>query len=170
MNAVTAPGTRFQTNLGVLTIDSPINYGGTTVSYRARCAGRWLVLELVDEEGWLDDRAVAEEVRRRVRAYAALVAGGVPVPRLLDHDVSRGYLVKEYLAGSNVGEILSQGRLGSGVVDQFGALTRLVRRHDLSIDWSPANFLVVNGGLHYTAYEAGLGQSRRRAAASPPAA
>lgn len=156
MDAAAVSGTRYLTNLGVLTLDAPINYGGTASCYRARCAGRWLVLELVDEKGQLDDRAVADEVRRRVRAYAALLASGVPVPRLLDHDVSRGYLVKEYLAGANVGETLTRDRLGSGVVDQFGALTRLVKRHGLTIDWSPANFLVVNGALHYTPYEASV--------------
>jgi hypothetical protein len=66
----------------------------------------------------------------------------------------RGYVVKEYLVGANVGETLTRGRLGNGVVDQFGALTQLLKQHGLFIDWSPANFLVVNGALHYTAYEA----------------
>jgi tRNA A-37 threonylcarbamoyl transferase component Bud32 len=128
-----------------------------------------VVLELVNDDG-----DVAEAVRRRVRSYAALLASGVPVPRLLDHDVARGYLVKEYLAGANVGETLSHNRLGSGVVDQFGALTRLVKQNGLSIDWSPSNFLVVNGALHYTQYEACLPRperrAERRAMATPPAA
>jgi hypothetical protein len=154
MNAADVAGTRFQTNLGELTLDSPINYGGAGRSYRARCGDRWLVLELVDQDARPGSRYVAAKVRRRVKAYAALSASGVPVPRLLDHDVSRGYLVKEYLVGANVGETLTRGRLGNGVVDQFGALMQLLKQHGLTIDWSPANFLVVNGALHYTAYEA----------------
>lgn len=168
MSAAAAPGTRFETNLGVLTLDSPINYGGTTTSLRARCAGHWVVLELVDQDG-----DVAGEVRRRVRSYAALLATGVPVPRLLDHDVVRGYLVKEYLAGANVAETLARSRLGSGVVDQFGALTHLVKQQGLTIDWSPSNFIVVNGALHYTQYDAAMlrqdRRSERRAMASPVA-
>jgi TP53 regulating kinase and related kinases len=174
MKATAVTGTRFQSNLGLLTIDTPINYGGTTTTYRARCAGRWVVLEFVDEDSRLDDQEVADEVRRRVRAYAALLAAGVPVPRLLDHDVSRGYLVKEYLAGNNVGDTLTRDRLGSGVVDQFGALTRLVKQQGLTIDWSPSNFIVVNGALHYTPYEATLLRQERtqerRAAATSSAA
>ncbi len=173
MTTTAVTGTRFQTNLGVLTLDAPINYGGTTASYRARCGDRWVVLELVDEKGRLDDRAVADEVRRRVQAYAVLLTSGVPVPRLLDHDVSRGYLVKEYLAGANVGETLARDRLGSGVVDQFGALTRLVKQRGLTIDWSPGNFLVVNGALHYTPYEASqwrqASRTERRTMAAPTA-
>lgn len=174
MTTTAVTGTRFQTNLGVLTLDAPINYGDATASYRARCGDRWVVLELVDEKGRLDHRAVADEVRRRVRAYAALLTSGVPVPRLLDHDVSRGYLVKEHLAGANVGETLARGRLGSGVVDQFGALTRLVKQQGLTIDWSPANFTVVNGALHYTPYEASLprqeARTDRQVMTAPPAA
>lgn len=165
MDAAAVAGTRFSTNLGELTLDAPINYGGTGRDYRARCAGRWLVLEMVDN---------ADEVRRRVRAYANLSVSGVPVPRLLDHDVKRGYLVKEYLAGPNVGEILARGRLGDGVVDQFGALTRLLRRQGITIDWSPSNFVVENGALHYTAYEASAqrpeARGARHATAPPPAA
>jgi hypothetical protein len=173
MRAAAITGTRYQTNLGELTLDSPINYGGTRDCYLARGAGRWLVLELVDEPGRFDAREVAREVRKRVRAYAALSTSGVPVPRLLDHDVARGYLVKEYLVGSNVGETLARGRLGSGVVDQFGALSRLLKRQGLAIDWSPANFIVVNGALHYMAYDAAPRREEPRdgrMAAPPPAA
>ena len=158
MDAAAVKGTRFETNLGLLTLEDPIQYGGKGESFRARCGDIWVVLEMVDD---------ADAVRRRVRAYAQLLACGVPVPRLLDHDPRRGYLVKEYLPGANVGEVLAHGRLGSGVVDQFGDLTRRLRRFGLSLDWSPGNFVVSNGALHYVAYQAEPRPAAARSAAVP---
>ena len=94
-----------------------------------------------------------EKVEAELRDYRRLRQVGITVPELLDVDVERERLVKEYIEGPTVYELVREGDLPARCMDQVRQMCALLRPANLNIDYSPTNFVLRGDTLYYIDYE-----------------
>ena len=85
--------------------------------------------------------------------YRRLFEVGIPMPKLLDVDHAQERILKEYIDGSTIYNLV----LSDGVTEdhfaQVKAMCELLYPQSLNIDYFPTNFVVQDGKLYYIDYE-----------------
>lgn len=149
-----SPTALLGTPLGDVRIVRLLGKGKAGYSYLARLGDRDVVVKRMHDEPCAYYTFGDNKVRLELRAYEALRAAGLEVPRLLTADIEGGYLVKEYIDGT-VADVWSPGspQALEGIVGELFALSFRLRDAGLNIDYFPANFVVNDDGVHYIDYE-----------------
>ena len=75
------------------------------------------------------------------------------MPRLLAADIPQERILKEYIAGQTVAELLKEGRMNPGWLRQVQAMCGRLYPAGLNIDYYPTNFVPCGGTLYYIDYE-----------------
>lgn len=121
--------------------------------------------EAVGAEG--DERVVLKQIHHEPCAYYAfgnkieaergdyrrLTDVGIRMPRLLEIDTANERILKEYIDGPTVAELVRGGGMRPEYLEQVRDMERMLRAVGLNIDWYPTNFVVRGGLLHYVDYE-----------------
>ena len=81
------------------------------------------------------------------------IAHRIPMPRLLAADIPQERILKEYIAGQTVAELLKEGRMNPGWLRQVQAMCGRLYPAGLNIDYYPTNFVPCGGTLYYIDYE-----------------
>ncbi len=85
--------------------------------------------------------------------YERLKAAGIPVPELLAVDWAAERLVKEYIDGPTIFELVRDGANVTPYIDQVREMAASAKAAGLNIDYFPTNFVVQDGQLWYIDYE-----------------
>lgn len=85
--------------------------------------------------------------------YDRLKAAGIPIPELLAVDREAERLVKAYIEGPTVLELVRDGADVTPYLDQVRAMAAQAQAAGLNIDYFPTNFVVKDGRLWYIDYE-----------------
>lgn len=94
-----------------------------------------------------------DKLQTELRDYETLRQLGLPLPQLLAVDEQQERLLKEYIAGPTVAELLKAGQMHAGWLTQVRAMCRLLYPAGLNIDYYPTNFVPRGGTLYYIDYE-----------------
>lgn len=94
-----------------------------------------------------------DKLQAELRYYETLRQLGIPMPQLLAVDAPQERILKEYIPGPTVAELLRTGRMESGWLEQVRAMCRLLYPAGWNIDYYPTNFIPYNGTLYYIDYE-----------------
>lgn len=82
-----------------------------------------------------------DKLQAELRDYETLRKVGIPMPRLLAADVPQERLLKEYIAGPTVAELLREGQMPPDWLTQVRAMCGLLYPAGLNIDYFPTNFV-----------------------------
>ncbi len=99
------------------------------------------------------DGTFGDNLRSELRDYETLSRLGIPMPRLLAADVPEERILKEYIPGPTVAELLRTEPAGSLWLEQVRAMCALLYPAGLNIDYYPTNFVPHGGTLYYIDYE-----------------
>jgi len=88
-----------------------------------------------------------------LRDYQILFDLGIPMPKLLSYDQERQILVKEYVDGETLAQIVAENRLRSSHISQIFDMCNKLYQNNLNIDYFPTNFMEQAGKLYYVDYE-----------------
>ena len=94
-----------------------------------------------------------DKLQAELRDYETLRKLGIPMPRLLAVDARQERILKEYIAGQTVAELLKEGRMEADWLAQVQAMCGLLCPAGLNIDYYPTNFIPCGGTLYYIDYE-----------------
>ena len=94
-----------------------------------------------------------DKLQAELRDYETLRQLGIPMPQLLAVDAPQERILKEYIPGPTVAELLRTGRMESGWLEQVRAMCCLLYPAGWNIDYYPTNFIPYNGTLYYIDYE-----------------
>lgn len=94
-----------------------------------------------------------DKLQAELRDYETLRQLEIPMPQLLAVDAPQERILKEYIPGPTVAELLRTGRTESGWLEQVRAMCRLLYPAGWNIDYYPTNFIPYNGTLYYIDYE-----------------
>lgn len=86
-------------------------------------------------------------------AYRWLKQIGIRMPELIEVDVDRERILKEYIEGSTISELVQQDRMQPAYLEQVQAMCALLYAANTNIDYYPTNFVVREGELFYIDYE-----------------
>lgn len=94
-----------------------------------------------------------DKLQSELNDYARLQAIGVPMPKMLDVDRENERLLKEYIDGDTVFQLVKENRLPNWCIPQMEQLCTRLYAASTNIDYFPTNFIPMDGTLYYVDYE-----------------
>lgn len=94
-----------------------------------------------------------DKLAAELRDYERLRQVGIPMPMLLDVDREQERILKEYVDGPTVADLVKCGPLEPAYLAQVQAMCALLYPRGWNIDYYPTNFVVQAGTLYYIDYE-----------------
>lgn len=121
-------------------------------SYLAQRDGKQVVLKQIHHEP-CDYYTFGNKIEAEQRDYQRLLAAGIRIPQLLEVDVQAERIVKEYIDGPTVFDLVRDGGMQEAWLTQGREMAQQAQKAGLNIDYFPTNFIVQDGLLWYIDYE-----------------
>lgn len=121
-------------------------------SYLAWDGAEEYVLKQIHHEP-CDYYRFGNKIQAEVNDYRRLLSLGIKMPVLLDVDWERERILKEYIEGDTVYELICGDKLPPDSVGQVRDMCRILYTANLNIDYFPTNFVVRGGELYYIDFE-----------------
>mgnify|MGYP004590795073 FL=1 len=121
-------------------------------SYLAQKDGRHVVVKQIHHEP-CDYYQFGNKIQAEINDYKRLSAIGISMPQMLDVDIENERIVKEYIAGDTVYELVRKEGLPETCLQQVKQMCKLLYAAKTNIDYFPTNFILQNGILYYVDYE-----------------
>lgn len=121
-------------------------------SYLASDGAREVVLKQIHHEPCSYYR-FGDKLAAELRDYQRLREVGIRMPALLDADADTERIVKEYIAGKTVYEMVLGDELPECCILQVEEMCALLYPAGINIDYFPTNFVLQGDLLYYIDYE-----------------
>ena len=93
------------------------------------------------------------KIEAELNDYKRLSSIGIRMPKMLDFDKDKEFIVKEYIDGPVITALIENGEDITEYIKQVREMAELAKAANLNIDYYPTNFVVSNGLLYYVDYE-----------------
>ena len=93
------------------------------------------------------------KIEAELNDYNRLKQIGISMPTLIDVDIQQERIVKEYIDGQTVFDMVLNDNLPSNCIDQVKQMCSLLYAANTNIDYFPTNFVLQDGILFYIDYE-----------------
>lgn len=93
------------------------------------------------------------KVTLELEAYQLLKETAIPIPELLAYNHEEQFIVKQFIPGQVVSEILCNGPLPEMLLIKLLEWEEQLKQHQINIDYFPTNFVLHNDELYYVDYE-----------------
>lgn len=94
-----------------------------------------------------------DKLASELRDYERLTQIGIRMPKMLDVDHGQERILKEYIHGDTVMQMVKEDRLDPDYIRQMEEMCRLLYPANTNIDYFPTNFVVCDGVMYYVDYE-----------------
>ena len=121
-------------------------------SYLAERGGELFVLKQIHHEP-CSYYTFGNKIEAEQRDYRRLLDAGIRIPKMLELDVPNERIVKEYIEGDTVFDMVRDGVPVDLYLGQVREMASLAREAGLNIDYFPTNFVVRDGLIYYIDYE-----------------
>lgn len=121
-------------------------------SYLAQLDDNQVVVKQIHHEP-CDYYTFGNKIEAEQNDYERLKNADIRIPKMLDIDIENERIVKEYIDGNTVFDIVSKGESVSDYLPQVREMAELAKAAGLNIDYFPTNFVVQDGLLWYIDYE-----------------
>lgn len=121
-------------------------------SYLAEKDGKQYVLKQIHHEP-CSYYQFGDKLQSELRDYARLQEVGIPIPRMVDVDPEQERILKEFIDGDTIMDLVKQDRMEDRYTRQMEDMCRKLYPAGLNIDYFPTNFIPQNGTLYYIDYE-----------------
>lgn len=121
-------------------------------SYLATDGTKEVVLKQIHHEP-CEYYTFGNKIESEMNDYRKLRTIGIRMPKMLDVDVQNERIVKEYIEGETVSELVAEDRMRPEYVEQVKEMCELLYPAHTNIDYYPTNFVAHDGLLYYIDYE-----------------
>lgn len=121
-------------------------------SYLVTDGQREYVLKQIHHEP-CDYYTFGDKLASELRDYDKLRRIGIPMPELLEVDRAQERILKEYIEGDTIDQIVLKGEMRQEYYDQVNAMCEKLYAANTNIDYYPTNFVVREGTLYYIDFE-----------------
>ena len=94
-----------------------------------------------------------DKIQSELNDYNRLKKIGITMPKMLDIDIESERILKEYIEGDTIFDMVKADRVKSEYAEQVKAMCKLLYANNTNIDYFPTNFVVQNEALYYIDYE-----------------
>ena len=142
-------------NRTVYKIIKLLGHGKGGYSYLAELDGKEYVLKQIHHEP-CSYYTFGNKIEAEWNDYHRLLNTGIRIPRLLDIDRENERLVKEFIPGVTVYDLVKADAMKPEYYHQVRHMAWQAREKGLNIDFFPTNFVVWEDTLFYIDYECNL--------------
>ena len=121
-------------------------------SYLAEREGKQVVLKQIHHEP-CDYYTFGNKIEAERNDYQRLLNAKIRIPKMLDIDMENERIVKEYIDGETIFEMVKNDVSVEAYLPQVREMAQLAKNTGLNIDYFPTNFVVQNDLLYYIDYE-----------------
>ena len=121
-------------------------------SYLAEKGGKCFVLKQIHHEP-CDYYNFGNKIESELNDYKRLITTGINIPKMLDIDIENERILKEYIHGETIFELVKQDKMRDTYLEQIRKMSATVKSFGLNIDYFPTNFVVRDGIIYYIDYE-----------------
>ena len=121
-------------------------------AYLAETEGRQAVVKKIHHEP-CRYYSFGNKIEAEKRDYELLRKLGIRVAALIDIDKEAEIVVKEYIAGKTIFELVRDGGSTDMYLDQVREMAARAKEAGLNIDYFPTNFVIRDGLIWYVDYE-----------------
>ena len=129
-----------------------LGHGKGGYSYLASSEGKEVVLKQIHHEP-CDYYSFGNKIEAEMNDYRKLSEAGIRIPIMLSIDLNSERIIKEYIEGPTVFEMVRDGLPVEQYVDQVCEMAEKAKKAGLNIDYFPTNFVVHDSLLYYVDYE-----------------
>ena len=133
-------------------IEKLLGKGKGGYSYLAVDGGSKYVLKQIHHEP-CEYYQFGNKIESEIKDYQQLKEIGIQIPQMLDVDIKRERILKEYIEGETIFELVCQDRMRPEYLEQIKEMCKILYAVNKNIDYFPTNFIVQNGRLYYIDYE-----------------
>ena len=100
-----------------------------------------------------DYYSFGNKIEAEINDYNRLLQTGIRLPRMLDVDIVNERIVKEYIDGPTIYELVKDDAMDDSYIIQVREMAQRAYSFGLNIDYFPTNFVVADGFIFYIDYE-----------------
>lgn len=121
-------------------------------SYLAEKDGNQYVLKQIHHEP-CSYYTFGNKIEAERNDYQRLLNAGIRIPKMMDIDIENERIVKEYIDGETIFEMVKNDISVVPYLKQIQQMAHTAKSAGLNIDYFPTNFVVQNGIIYYIDYE-----------------
>lgn len=121
-------------------------------SYLARINNQQYVLKQIHHEP-CDYYQFGNKIEAEINDYNRLKTIGIRMPAMIDADVQNERIVKEYIDGETIYQLILQDKMLPCYLTQVRDMCMLLYAANTNIDYFPTNFVAQDGLIYYVDYE-----------------
>ena len=129
-----------------------LGHGKGGYSYLAETEGGQAVLKQIHHEP-CDYYTFGNKIEAELRDYERLKQAGIRIPEMIAADTEAERIVKEYIEGETVFDLVRKGGDAGPYLAQVWEMAEQARTAGLNIDYFPTNFVIRDGLIWYIDYE-----------------
>ena len=142
----------FVVNQKQYTVIRLLGHGKGGYSYLVERNGCQYVLKQIHHEP-CDYYFFGNKIEAEINDYNRLLRTGIRLPQMLDVDIENERIVKEYIDGPTIYELVKDDVMDDSYIVQVREMAQMVYSAGLNIDFFPTNFVIANGTIFYIDYE-----------------
>lgn len=121
-------------------------------SYLAERDNQKYVLKQIHHEP-CDYYQFGNKIQAEIRDYQRLKSIGIRMPQILDVDTEAERILKEYIDGETIYDLVKSDRMEVNYIAQMKEMCAMLYPANTNIDYFPTNFIPQGGILFYIDYE-----------------
>ena len=129
-----------------------LGHGKGGYSYLSEREGSLFVVKQIHHEP-CDYYSFGNKIEAEYNDYHRLLETGIRIPRMLDIDWEQERILKEYIDGPTVYELVKADAMEPAYLAQVREMAHAVYSAGLNIDYFPTNFIVRDTLLYYIDFE-----------------
>lgn len=129
-----------------------LGHGKGGYSYLAERDGKFYVLKQIHHEP-CEYYSFGNKIEAEKNDYNRLLRTGIRIPKMLDIDIENERIIKEYIEGPTIYELVKDDAMKDTYLVQVREMAKVVYESRLNIDYFPTNFIVQDDLIFYIDYE-----------------
>jgi TP53 regulating kinase-like protein len=129
-----------------------LGHGKSGYSYLVKYRGRYYVVKAIHHEE-VDYYKFGNKIQAESDSYAFLKKCHIRVPKCWGIDFQQELVLKEYIRGRNIADLIKKKQDVSAYIPQVEAMAKKANKNGINIDYYPPNFILRKGLLYYVDYE-----------------
>ena len=134
------------------TIVKLLGHGKGGYSYLAEKDGKQYVLKQIHHEP-SEYYSFGNKIEAERNDYNRMLQTGIRIPGMLDIDLENERILKEYIDGPTIYELVKNDEMKDAYLMQMYEMAKAVYASGLNIDYFPTNFIVQGEQIFYIDYE-----------------
>ena len=129
-----------------------LGHGKGGYSYLAQRDGQRYVLKQIHHEP-CEYYTFGNKIEAEQKDYHRLLQTGIRIPRMLDIDMEKERVLKEYIDGPTIYDLVRNDAMKDSYLLQIREMEQTVYSAGVNIDYFPTNFIVQDDLIYYIDYE-----------------